>query len=509
MEACLVFWNSVKGAPAKRTILALAAVFIFSHIVYFSQGVRFDDRPPQMFWQFLDPELLKNKLFESVFYLHIQPPLYNFFLGLVFKLFAGNEKLIFQCVYTGLGALLCCSMFLLQVRLGVSFLIAFVLTSLFVLSPAFMLYEHWLYYTLPVALLLSASSLCLLKALNSKRQWPLHLFFLLLFLLGGIRSMFHISHYIFVVVLLTLIWPEQRKRILACSVVPFLLLFSIYLKNFIVFGQFSTSSWMGMNSWSVTGQNMELSQRQNLFSQEKISDVALVDKFSLLEAYPKRYLRVKGYENVAALQQITKSTGYNNYNHIAYLAISAQYFKDNLYILTHHPKVVLFGISRALLLYCRSSSESPWLWDNWKKVSIMNNLYGRFLLGQVDLSKFGPLRQFAKEPHFVCLTVVFGYPFLFLWALRMALGKPAGTITALEHTHRVVILYLCFNIFYVALVGNLFELGENNRIRFGTDPLCLVLLGIFIQNLWKQRQSFLRFFDFLFEVSQFLKTNRR
>lgn len=41
--------------------------------------------------------------------------------------------------------------------------------------------------------------------------------------------------------------------------------------------------------------------------------------------------------------------------------------------------------------------------------------------------------------------------------------------------------YLCFNIAYVGLIASLFEIGENNRIRFSTDPLSIVLLGVAIQ----------------------------
>jgi hypothetical protein len=41
---------------------------------------------------------------------------------------------------------------------------------------------------------------------------------------------------------------------------------------------------------------------------------------------------------------------------------------------------------------------------------------------------------------------------------------------------------MCFNIAYVALVGNLFELGENNRFRFETDPLSPCLPGLFVEH---------------------------
>jgi hypothetical protein len=63
---------------------------------------------------------------------------------------------------------------------------------------------------------------------------------------------------------------------------------------------------------------------------------------------------------------------------------------------------------------------------------------------------------------------------------RAAGGLGAGG-RALDRPQRVVLGFLCFNIAYVALVGNLLELGENNRFRFETDPLSLCLLGLLLE----------------------------
>ena len=62
----------------------------------------------------------------------------------------------------------------------------------------------------------------------------------------------------------------------------------------------------------------------------------------------------------------------------------------------------------------------------------------------------------------------------------------------LDWGQRVLIVYLCFNIVYVAVVGNLFEMGESNRFRFVTDPLHLVLLGLFVHRVVAPRVSVLR-----------------
>jgi hypothetical protein len=74
---------------------------------------------------------------------------------------------------------------------------------------------------------------------------------------------------------------------------------------------------------------------------------------------------------------------------------------------------------------------------------------------------------------------------VFAYGVTAALGR-AG---ALGRRERIVVGYLCFNVAWVALVGNFLELGENNRFRFETDPLSLVLLAVLIRSGWR-RYSF-------------------
>src|SRR5258707_6743692 len=55
--------------------------FALSRVLYYWAGVRFDARPIDHFFQFLDPELLRYRLLESLLYLHIQPPGLNLAVG--------------------------------------------------------------------------------------------------------------------------------------------------------------------------------------------------------------------------------------------------------------------------------------------------------------------------------------------------------------------------------------------------------------------------------------------
>ena len=60
-------------------------MFTLSRIGYYLAGVRFDARPIWHYFQYIDPELLKHRLVESMYYLHVQPPGWNSYIGVALK----------------------------------------------------------------------------------------------------------------------------------------------------------------------------------------------------------------------------------------------------------------------------------------------------------------------------------------------------------------------------------------------------------------------------------------
>ena len=68
-------------------VVAVALVFGASRVAAYLAGVRFDATPLTWYWQFIDPVLLRERLLESLYCLHIQPPLFNLLLGINLKLF--------------------------------------------------------------------------------------------------------------------------------------------------------------------------------------------------------------------------------------------------------------------------------------------------------------------------------------------------------------------------------------------------------------------------------------
>ncbi len=476
------FLRRVKVIATPRTALGLAAVFGLSHSIFYLLGVRFDDDPLWGAWQYLDPELLRHNLLQSLFYLHIQPPLFNLFLGTVLKLSFGHATVVFHGIYLICGLILYCGLFWLQVRLGVGKRLAFGLSTLFMISPSFILYEHWLFYTLPVATVLLLSALLLHEFLVKREGWLAFLFFLSLFVLSGTRTAFHLVYFIAVTgALVAVSWPNRRRVILAATL-PFVLVMSLYCKNLALFGRFTTSSWLGMNTWIIATANVPPEERVELVRAGKLSELSLINRFSPLVRYPVRYRQAIGHENVPALTQSVKSTGSDNFNHLAYVEISNQCFEDSLSVLRERPKAYINGLAKSWLIYFKSTSDYSFLDKNRDKISLLNSIYDLLLYGEIpyDMSKTGILPFLLLPGYRVYLLLLLGLPLLLIFALRLSLRRSSEG-QGLDRNQRIVTLYLCGTIAFVAFVGNLFELGENNRFRFATDPLSVALLGVFIQ----------------------------
>ena len=158
-------FRHVNSLSSPRLTLAMVGLFVLVQGGYRLAGVSFDATPLIHFWQFLDPELLRSRLGESLLYLHSQPPLFNLFLGLVLKLAPGAEAATFGALYLALGLALYLLTFAVMRQLGVGRPVALALSTWLMVSPSFVLYEHWLFYTLPLATLLMTSAWLLGKLL--------------------------------------------------------------------------------------------------------------------------------------------------------------------------------------------------------------------------------------------------------------------------------------------------------------------------------------------------------
>ncbi len=191
-----------------RALVVLVG-FIVSRLFFWGMGIQMDDSPGlgKMF-QLLDLNLLESNLGESVLYLHCQPPLFNFFIGMVIKCFPEHPFIVFQALYFCWGIILHLALYYLFIQLGFSQWISVLAVYFFMLCPSTILFESWLFYTYPVAGLLCLSAYLFYRFHTHQNVWWGMSFFFSMAAICLTRSIFHVGWLVFITFIL-IVYVDQ------------------------------------------------------------------------------------------------------------------------------------------------------------------------------------------------------------------------------------------------------------------------------------------------------------
>jgi hypothetical protein len=473
------------------SVVVVTIAFLLSRLLYYAAGVRFDASPLGAAYQFIDPVLLRKNLLESIFYLHSQPPLFNLFLGCVLKLFPGDETPVFLIVWMLLGYTLAMTMLFLMRRLGVGKRINLVLTLLFIIGPQCVLFENWLFYTMPVAALISLSALWLHKYVSDGRFRDGLVFFLLLSIIALTRSLFHIAWFVMVAAMLFWYFRKNRRRTVIAMLLPFLLVLSLYVKNGLLFGSFSSSTWLGMNVARMATFRLGEDVRREMVRKGELSPLALTERFRPLQEY-RGVIRDSTKTGIAVLDQEVKSTGEINFNNREYIELSRGYMRDALHVVAHKPGVYLDAYIHSYFTYLLPSTNYLFVEVNRRHIRGFDRIYNLLLLAQpvsydTERSEKGSANYIVTTLLTMSLVLFVAVPFLTLYGWRVARRslKQGGEASPFA----ITLLYISLNLAYVTIVGNAFEMAENNRFRFTIDPYFLTVAGIFLTDRWKWWRS--------------------
>ncbi len=441
--------------------IGLVGAFLTVEMIYHACGIRFDATPLNYSWQILDPMLLRTDLLRSVWYLHSQPPVFNLCLGIVVKLTGSYWESAFHLLYVGCGLGLYIGLVILMQRLGARRRFAVLAATLFLVSPSFVLYEHWLFYTFPVAMLLVMTVLALAQFLDRPSPMRGLVFCSLMFLLCGIQSTYQFPYFVFIVVGLAATHARGRRAILYGAVLPFALLCTLYLKNAVIFGVPSTTSWAGMSLAKMTIGYLSTNTLHTLVTSGTISPLSLIEPFSPPDAYPPAYFTTAGFDGVPAVSARLKSTGYGNMNHVGYARASQQYLQDSLTVLWLDPRTLAAASGDAWWIYSWSSSEYRFLERNRIHIAAWNRAFNHVLYG-----------RWRDSGVYLGLVI----------ALSLAVAFAIAVLFSRAYAGDWQLLAcVLFNVLYVAVVGNLVEMGENNRFRFATDALSMAIFTLMVQ----------------------------
>lgn len=341
---------------------------------------------------------------------------------------------------------------------------------------------------LPIALLITLSHLVLYEAVGRGGTAWLVAFFALVAALSALQSVFQPVYYVAIALLFGGLGSAPRRKILAVALVFLLPLALISAKNLYLFGSLTTSSWSGMHMADMSTEFLPLAERQRLVAAGRLSEVSLVRPFSPVEAYSPEFFRATSGTEVPLLSTPHTAHGGTNYHHLGYLAISRQYRDDALRTASSHPSTVLRALLRAWAAYFRPATDYFGLDPNRASIEAWRSIHDLLIHGRALWpSSFRWPRETAWREGGPSPVLLLSLPLLWVFGLSLVLRR-GGESAPVTPAQRAVLALMCFNIAYVALVVNSLTAGENNRFRFVTDPLSLVLLGVLIER-WRRRRA--------------------
>jgi hypothetical protein len=463
-------------------VAVVSGVFAASRLAYYALGVRFDVTPLDFFLQYPDPLLLRTDLIRTTYYLHISPPLYDVFLGVILKVFGGHYGTALHAVYLLAGLLLAVSMYLLMRSLGASQLPSVLLTSIFIASPATVLYENWLYPDYLIAALLPLMAWLVGRAVTRRSTGAMIAFFALAGLIVLSRSFYHLGWLILVAAIVLAINGDWRRRIVLAAALPVLLCALLYVKNDAVFGFFSGSSAYGGQlsygtTFQLTGPEME-----QLRSSGTVSALSY-DAPSWFAARPDLLDPKTG---VPVLDERVKSTGAPNWNNRGYLEVWTQYSRDGVATAKARPVVLLRAARMGLLILFVPSdgfnfASTTVTTANVSHVSTLQTITDMALYGQQHrlLTAQAPesfrngqlLNRLREVGWFIVLAYLVGLGYgirLLVTSFRQRARPELKTMLA----------FVLFTIAYILVIDVPLGIPDNNRYRFMADPLLLALVAV-------------------------------
>ena len=470
------------------TLIVLAA-FAISRILYWYAGLRFDAGPVDKYWQFIDPVLMKTRLMESLFYLHMQPPGFNLAVGLTVKLFPNLYPAVLQAIYLIIGIALAFSLLHIMRLMRVSEPVAVVLTVLFIVNPGCAMYENFAIYEYPIAILLMFAAIALFRLCQQPVVWRSLLFFGLLFGLAMIRNIFHVLFLAAIAAALWFLLPKAR-RVVVAGALPFLaLILALQTKNWILFDSFTTSTWAGMNTGVVTTFQLTPDEARKLIDSGVLSPIAAIPPFSDLNLYSP-FIHPVASRGIPVLDQAATSTGHPNFNDLGYLQVHKLYISSASAVLVHFPSAYARSVAIAWFSYFLPTSDLHSFDLLRPKLDPFDRLYSEVVFGQFrqagSRKDLRAIRATEGVLPLVLYTGVFlmaGLPLLTVWTLLQFLPKRRGRWNVEQ---RIVLGFLIFTIVFSTGVSNFLSTFENNRYRFPLDGYYTAIAGLAITRVMRR-----------------------
>lgn len=444
----------------KKDVLIIVALFIASRLIAGLFGVHLEYDALFKYWQYLDEDTLRHNLLKGVWYDHAQPPFFNLLVGWVLKLSGSYAPYAFALLFKLITLANSLLLYAILKRITAHARIPLWIALFYMLSPAAIVYENELFYTGFVSLLFLICA-WFIVSLSGRIGWYQAIgVFLPLFLISMTRSFYHLAWLLVISVIV--VWSCRKRagvgKLAIMSLLCLLLTTGWYAKNYMIFGQFASSSWIGMNLSRNVFHDNETKDSSRIEAYLPFSHISAYRRF-LPEGYEKKYA---GLNDRDLLQEV-KNDSFMNLNHVGYIEISKRYMDACKQHIKAHPSSYAKNVLQSAIIFFAPATRYSVTEFQARKIRYYDIAYS------FNLSHFAK----GKQQRRIAITVsavpkIILYFVVFFWLLKDWIRR-----------RRISLLNLFIGavIAYVFVVSSLLEHYENMRFRFETEPLFLILLG--------------------------------
>lgn len=322
-------------AQRQRTRLHLLAVLaLYAGALLAAEASGYEMHVSWELFHLLDEPALRARPLASLLLLHSQPPLLNVATAVVLEVadaLGTSPELVSKVAFAAIGGLLALAIFALVEGVTHSIGLAYVAVVASVVDPGFHHFLNFYLYTFPIALIIVWLLLASLRFMESGSRGALAAVVLASSSLPLTRTLFPAFWpLLFLGLLLAARWwsaGRESDRVdglrdgargldlraaLAAAAAIAVLVTLWPLKNQLVFGEYTYSSWAGYNLSANTGvRGDELWD----YFHHGVVPPGLEEKLAALEV---RF----GEEAVSVVRMNRKSNGFTNWNHLAFLMTS-------------------------------------------------------------------------------------------------------------------------------------------------------------------------------------------
>ncbi len=478
------WWRRVSAGQATA---GLVVVHVVSRLAYVATGVTFRSDHAVAYHQFIDRPALRSDLLGSLWYDHTQPPGLNLLWGLAQRLSPGDPDRLLWPLFLAAGLAIAVLLFRLLLRVGCPPLVAGSLAALWTISPTAVFTETYFLYTPFEILGLLGIALLLARWRDHGSARVVAGAFAVATALALTRSTFHLVWLAGLVGVAVLVRRDRWRVATASGLVAVLLVGGWYTKNLILFDQFGSSSWIGMNLSRVTVEQLDPDERARLVDEGVLSPYAAHTSFSGFDAMGLAPPHLDEPASDAAVLEEDERVGMGlpNLHHRDYLEPNREVLDDSLWVIRHRPRTYARGVSRSVSVTFTPSAT----WFGYKgnaDEAPTATAVERYLLGGWDDAPYiatpGHGRWRIAEHQWILMAAYL----LALVAVPVRLLRrrrwrtPTGDVVA--------VAFLWGTTAYLTALTVLAEFGENNRFRVVTDPAVLVLVA-WLGARWRDRSE--------------------